>query len=184
MTATEVDLCLLYRSDKQGNLDYISCLQVEGTITLGSRKFCEDEEKASKSFKSTGQNYIKDGSTSKFNGQNIRRRGKEILIHQQTYIDSMPGTPITQDKASFMCHRGQAVSIRTCIRPDATFAVNQLTQTKPTDACGSDFERLERIFKRLKDKKYELRYGNVDLDTAEVHVFSDASFANNKDLSS
>ena len=102
MTATEVEQCLLYRSDKQGNLDGISCLQVDDTITAGSSNFCEDGEEASKSFKSTGKNYIKDSSTSKFNRQHICRRGKEILIHQKTTIGRVPGTRITQNKASFM----------------------------------------------------------------------------------
>ena len=73
---------------------------------------------------STGQNFTNDGSAIKFNGQHICRRGNEILIHQQTYINRMTDLPITRYKASFMPHRGLAIYICTCTRPDVTFNVN------------------------------------------------------------
>ena len=75
-----------------------------------------------------------------------------------------------------MSYLGQAVYISNCIRPHLTFAVNQLTQTKPAEDDDPDIER-------MKENKYELRYGNADLGTAETQVFSYASFAHNKDLS-
>ena len=81
-----------------------------------------------------------------------------------------------------MFYRSQAVYISTYTRPDITFAVNQLVQTKPSEADYPDFKRLDQIFKRLKEKQYGLRYGHINLETAEIQVFSDASFGNNKDL--
>ena len=91
--------------------------------------------------------------------------------------DSLP-----RDELSFMSYRGQSVYISICTRPDITYALKQLTRTKPSEADDPDFKRLDQIFKRLKENQYELRYGNVDLKTAEVLVFSNRSFANNKDL--
>ena len=142
MKVTEVDSCLLYRTDKQGKLDRITCLQVDYTITSGSKKFCEGEGEASKSFMSTGLNFINDGSAIKFNGHFICRRGNEILIDPKTYIDRMSDTPIVQYKSSFMSHRGHTVYISTCTRSDVTCIINQLTQTKPTEACRSDYKNL------------------------------------------
>ena len=40
------------------------------------------------------------------------------------------------------------------------------------------------MFKRLRGDPVQLLYGNVDLETAELHVFADASLATNVDLSS
>ena len=76
-----------------------------------------------------------------------------------------------------MSYRGQAVYINTCTHPEITFAVNQLTQTTPYEADDSDF-------KRLMENQYEVRYGNVDFETAEIQGFPDESFADNKGMSS
>ena len=89
----------------------------------------------------------------------------------------MPDNLIPRDESSFMSYRGQAVYISTFTRPDLTFAVNQLPQTKPSETNDPDF-------KRLKENSYELMYGNVNFEIADIQVFSDASFTNNKDLSS
>ncbi len=61
---------------------------------------------------------------------------------------------------------------------------NQLSQVKEVEAADPYFKRLDDIFSRLKADDFMLCYGNVDIDTAEIHVFADASFATNKDLSS
>ncbi len=52
------------------------------------------------------------------------------------------------------------------------------------EAADPDFKRLDGIFSRLKADDFRLCYGSVNIDTAEIHVFADASFATNKDLSS
>ncbi len=83
-----------------------------------------------------------------------------------------------------MSHRGQAAYVSNCTRPDVACAVNQLSQVKEIEAADPNFKRLDGIFSMLKADDFRLCYGNVDIDTAEIHVFADASFATNKDLSS
>lgn len=83
-----------------------------------------------------------------------------------------------------MSHRGQAAYVSSCTRLDITCAVNQLSQVNANDAKEEHFKRLDSIFKRLKEDTFELRYGKAELSTAEVHVFTDTSFATNIDLSS
>ncbi len=96
----------------------------------------------------------------------------------------MPEGAITRTPDSFASHVGAAAYVTSCTRPNAACAVNQLAQTPAPHATEADFGRLDETFKRLKTTKYELVYGKVDLATAEIHVFADASFAANKDLSS
>ena len=96
----------------------------------------------------------------------------------------MPDNLIPKDESSFMSYRGQAIYISTFTRPNLTFAVNQLPQTKPSEVNDPDFKRHDQIFKRLKENQYELIYSNVNFETADIQVFSDASFTKNKDLSS
>lgn len=81
----------------------------------------------------------------------------------------MPSEKVPRTSESFLSH---------------TCAVNQLSQVKATDAEESDFKRLDDIFNRLRNERFQLRYGNVSLDTAELQVFADACFPKNKDLSS
>ena len=62
--------------------------------------------------------------------------------------------------------------------------MSQLSQRKAFDATEDDFKRLDIAFKRLCEQGVELLYGNVELATAEVLVYANASFATNIDLSS
>lgn len=184
MKSTATDPCFLYRHNKNEDLDGMVCLQVDDSIGSGSSEFLEQEEKESKIFNSKGQTILKENQDTKFNGQHIMRHGNIISVHQVSYCDRMPETKIERSPESFMSHRGQAAYVSTCTRPDITCAINQLSQIKATEATEEDFKKLDNIFKKAKNENLKLKYGNVDLQSAEIHVFTDASFANNKDLSS
>lgn len=184
MESTETDPCLLFRRNEDGDLEGIICLQVDDSIGGGTVAFLKDENENSKVFRTREQKLLAEQSEMRFNGQYIRREGRMVYLHQRPYVERMPLQNIERSAASFMSHRGQAAYVSTCTRPDVTCAVNQLTQVVPDSADEHDFKRLDTVFKRMHDKNVELKYGNVSLENSKVHVYADASFATNKDLTS
>ena len=184
MRSMEIDPCFLYRMDRQGKIEEMVCLQVDDSVGTGNAEFMMEENRAAQRFPTKPRRVLNDGEEIKFNGQYLRRKGNMIILHQRQYIDRMPSHIIERRPESFASYRGEAAYVSTCSRPDVTCAVNQLSQVKATEATESHFKRLDNVFRRLKSDTYELQFGNVDLETAELHVFADASFACNKDFSS
>lgn len=62
--------------------------------------------------------------------------------------------------------------------------LNQLTKVPSDTAKESYFKRMDALFKRMCEFNVEQRYSNMDLETANIYVYSDASFATNIDLNS
>ena len=184
MKSAEVDPCFLYRKDENRCVDGLVCLQVDDSIGAGTEEFLQEEADASKRFKTRTAEVLEYGNELKFNGHYVRRDEQNIILHQHPYEDRVPSDKIDRNPESFMSNRGKASYLASCTRPDIACAVNQLAQKKATDATEDEFKRLDNVFKRVREEQVELLYGNVDLDTAEVHVFADASFATNADLSS
>ena len=184
MKSSEVDPCLLYRKDKNSQVDGLICLQVDDSIGAGTQKFIDEETKASKCFKTRPASLLENGVELKFNGHYIKRNGTVLHLHQHPYEDRVPESKIERSAESFMTNRGKAAYLTSCTRPDVACAVNQLSQVKASLATEEDFKRLDKVFQQLRNERVELLYGNVDLDTAEVFVFADAAFATNLDLSS
>ena len=184
MRSIETDPCLLYRRSNSGGLEAIVCLQVDDSIGAGRKTFLDEEEIAARRFPAKPRRLLAAGQEIKFNGQYLKRVRELVLLHQQQYVRRMPDCKIERSPESYASHRGEAAYVSTCSRPDIACAISQLTQVKASDATEADYKRLDEVFRRLKYDSYELQYGHVDLKTAEVHVFADASFASNRDLTS
>ena len=184
MKSTEVDPCFMYRKGKNESLDGLVCLQVDDSIGAGTPKFLQEEADASKSFKTRTAEILDDGKEVRFNGHYVKQSEQTIIVHQHPYEQRIPSERIERTPDSFVSNRGKASYLASCTRPDIACAVNQLSQRKADEATEEDFKRLDITLKRVREESVELLYGNVDLETAEVHVFADASFATNADLSS
>ena len=184
MKSTEADPCFMYRKGKDESIDGLVCLQVDDSIGAGTPKFLQEESDASKSFKTRTAEILNDGKEVRFNGHYVKQSEQTIIVHQHPYEQRIPSEKVERSPDSFMSNRGKASYLASCTRPDIACAVNQLSQRKADEATEEDFKRLDTALKQLREESVELLYGNVDLETAEVHVFADASFATNADLSS
>lgn len=70
-------------------------------------------------------------------------------------------------------------------RPDVCAAVNILAQTVENNFSVKDIQLYNRTVKQLQETpKLGLKMQKLDIDSLHLKVFSDSSFANNKDLSS
>ncbi len=86
----------------------------------------------------------------KFNRQQLKKEKGNVFANIKTYINRMTTEDVPRSTNAFMSHRGQAVYVSNCTRPDVGRAVNQLSQVKEVEAADPYFKRLDDIFSRLK----------------------------------
>ncbi len=90
---------------------------------FGQSKFLTEEDKASKTFKSKGQNLLKDDMEIKFNVQHLKMEKGNVFEHQKAHIDRKPTEKVPRSSSLFTSHRGQAAYVSNCTRPDVARAV-------------------------------------------------------------
>jgi hypothetical protein len=160
-------------------------LQVDDTLVTGKSRFKDLEAAKSKRFQCTPPQPLTTISPISFNGADIFRSSTGTLIsNQRNYISSLPSTPISRTGASFATVRGKAAYATTSTRPDVTCAVNLLSQVTANEAEEADYVALDEVIDRLRSIDVALQFPKLDLYSLKIHLYADASFAGNKDLTS
>lgn len=181
MHHTATDPAVLVRHDKHGNLDGMSVIQVDDTLIMGTPLFVKDEERESVAFPSKGRTLIESKPVG-FNGTVITRKGRNIVVDQHAYTECLtadfPRTP-----QGFATARGKASYATASTRPDQACAINQASQVRASLVEPKDHDLLASAITSLKTPR-ELIFPHLDLKTLEIRVYADASWANNRVLSS
>lgn len=181
MHHTATDPAVFVRHDKHGCLEGMSVVQVDDTLIMGTSAFMEDEERESVAFPSKGRTSIEDKPVS-FNGTVLTRRGRDVIVDQHAYTDNLDSDfPLTPE--GFATARGKASYATASTRPDQACAINQASQVRAALVEEKDHTLLASAITSLKHRR-ELIFPALDLKTLEIRVYADASWANNRDLSS
>ena len=117
-----------------------------------------------------------------FNGTFLRRHDNGKLSITQKQQCATIECAKTKDK--YVKQRAKGAYVATMCQPEAAFDLSLAAQSaqNPDD---KDFKLLnKRLQWQLKNKLRGLTFVPVDASTAKLFVFVDASFANNKDMSS
>lgn len=180
LTISTYDLCLLY------NHQAIVGLQTDDTLYLGTPDYVTQEEtelkKAGYLAKATQKLTDKDLV---FNKGNISRIDDRIELTQQRQCDKINVIDTTEDfKTAYIKERARGAYIVSTCQPEAAFSLSYAAQT--TEPDKDDVDRLNSRLKwQLENHTRGLRFIKLKLrEELKLLVFVDASFANNKDMSS
>ena len=107
-----------------------------------------------------------------------------ILVTQKGQANKLTLVNEGKDRAQqYVEQRARGAYIATICQPEAAFDYSVAAQAQ--NPTTDDYTKLNRRIKWQIDNKLRgLHYVPIDLATAKVMVFTDGSFANNKDLSS
>ncbi|KAM4062035.1 cwf18 domain containing protein [Hirsutella rhossiliensis] len=158
MSTSTYDSCLLISNTGPDTLGIVG-MQTDDTLILGTNNFStrEEEELQKAEFRSKPKTDITYGTTVDFNGAR--------LTSKMTTID-----PKAIDRHQrYVEERARASYIASIAQPEASFDVSVAAQ---------------RLQWQMDHQLRGLTYKPIDLATAKLMVFTDGSFANNKDLSS
>jgi hypothetical protein len=122
------------------------------------------------------------------NGKNVsmkqKTQGKKIDIVEAATTTMTTTTEATEAaKKSYIEQRARGAYIATICQPEATFDLSIAAQVQEPSIV--DIKALnKRLEWQMQNMDRGITYVPINLDDAKIFVFADASFANNKDLSS
>ena len=127
-------------------------------------------------------------SVFEFIGLNIEQEGKEILIDQDSYIDTLLPIKLKDNESSRLLDLSESRKLKSFVgqlqwvakhsRPDMSFSACELS-THVKNATVADVKKANKQLKHLQSRTVRLRISDVgDLSAARLVVFSDASHAN------
>ena len=196
MKESTYDPCLFYSSGLFG----IVGMQTDDILILADDDFASIEEDAIKSAKimTKDRKYLTSAYSLKFNGAQIKLDSNGIVLTKESHVggillvtdhfaDSTSSRGITRKKLSpkeqYLAQRARGAYIASVCQPEASFDLSRAAQT--VKFSPDDIALLNKQLQwQISNKSRGLRYIKLDQDTLQLVVFTDSSFANNKDMSS
>lgn len=191
MSTSTFDPCLLVSNPTATGFGLVG-IQTDDTLILSSPSFKTAEYKAIEDAELRGK--VPQGLTPKdpldYNGCTIHMVGQmdgNGYLHivqkgQGLKLETIDKTDKNRDHR-YLEQRARGAYISAICQPEAAFDLSVAAQAQqPTD---EDFDKLnKRLQWQIDNQDRGLRMVPLDLTTAKIMVFTDGSFANNKDMSS
>lgn len=199
MEPSTYDPCLLWTNGETAK--GIVGLQTDDTLIYGNNAFAQSEEDELRKakFSAKAREQLTVDKPIKFNGCTIQLLPTgEITVTQEnqcqnlSVIDKKPASTrsarghVRQNlttEEQYAAQRARAAYIASCCQPEAAFDLSvaaQVTKTDKTDVTALN----KRIQWQKENSSKGLKFVKLDHKTLQISVFTDASFANNKDMSS
>jgi hypothetical protein len=197
MKQSTYDPCLLYSNRPFG----IVGLQTDDTLFVGDNDFAEQEQlqlqKAK--FLAKERERLTSAHDLKFNGgiihyendgsitltQERQCKNLQVVSDKNTTTTSSRGA-IRQNlttKEQYIAQRARGAYIASVCQPEAAYDLSVAAQA--TEMTENDVKALnKRLYWQIENTARGLRFVKLDKKSLQLLVFTDASFANNKDLSS
>ncbi|XP_044722189.1 polyprotein [Hirsutella rhossiliensis] len=161
-------------------------MQTDDTLLLASPEFAAAEEERSRrlsSARNQGASYRP--RLLEFNGCTLLAEKDDLIIQQKGQGQKLATIFLSStDRAQqYAQQRARGAYIASICQPEATFDYSVAAQVQQPEA--PDYKTLnKRIQWQTDNLQRGLRYVPLAFSTAKLMVFTDGSFANNKDLSS
>ena len=191
------DPCLLYKSEPLG----IVGLQTDDTLILADDAFAEAEEDAIKSAKimTKARDHLTSTKPIKFNGTRIELEANgDFTLRQDTHVGginfvkkldasttSSRGVVRTKlfSKDQYIAQRARGAYLASICQLEASFDLSYAVQS--TEFSSDDIATLNKRLQWQMDNQLRgLKYVKLDHNDLQLVVFTDSSFANNRDFSS
>lgn len=176
MKASVVDPCVYYRQTSD-DLSGMIVTQVDDSAIIGTASFLAQEDKVSPAFPSKGRHKVEQCGKD-FNGSKIAKSGTGFSMDQSAYISRINNSKVERKPEAYATLKGKLHYASSNTRPDLSCAINLLSQTLAQDATETEYKELDRVNQEMHETPLSLQYRPLDLDSLELCVYSDASFAN------
>jgi hypothetical protein len=196
MEQSTYDPCLLYSNEPFG----IVGLQTDDTLFIGDATFAEQEQiqlqKAR--FLAKERECLTSTKSIKFNGGVIQLKEDSITLTQERQCDNLglvsnKSTSTTSSrgtvrqnlstKEQYVAQRARGAYIASVCQPEAAYDLSVAAQAiEPTEKDVKNLNK--RLQWQIDNSTRGIRFVKLEEKSLRLLVFTDASFANNKDLSS
>jgi hypothetical protein len=199
MSQSTYDPCLLYLNNPT-NFGIVG-LQTDDTLLLANLAFAASEQEKIKKakFPTKEREQLTPEHPIKFNGGIIRQQDHMITLTQERQCQNLTLVNIKEAitttssrgtirtaltlKDQYIAQRARGAYIASVCQPEASFDLSYAAQV--TNPDEKDVKLLnKRIQWQIENSTRGLSFVKLDTKTLRLLVFTDSSFANNKDLSS
>jgi hypothetical protein len=181
------DPCLLFAFNN--DIQAIIGLQTDDTLLACNTVFKdkEQEELEKAQFPAKPLQKLTVNSPLEFNGMTLTKSPEgSITISQSLHIEKI--TLVDTDnptREQYIAQRARGAYIATVCHPQVAFGLSYAAQSTDPIPTKDDVIRLNKCLKwQLDNKNRGLTFIKLDIKTLRLAVFTDSSFANNKDHSS
>jgi hypothetical protein len=186
MKTSSYDPCLLITDEGQDTFG-ITGLQTDDTLSIVTASFArrEQEELEAAQFRAKPKTILSEGNPVEFNGGKISITKGKISLTQKGQTAHLRTIDITARDAAhqYIVQRARGAYIASVCQPEAAFDLSTAAQTTAPEE--DDFKNLNvRIQWQIDNPQRGLTFVPIELSKAKLFIFTDGSFANNKDLSS
>ena len=186
MSISTYDPCLLFTTDGQDTFG-ITAMQTDDTLSFATAPFSQKEEEklAEAAFRAKPKEFLSEDNPIEFNGGKIQLDSHDILFQQKgqaSQLRPVDHTATDRDQ-QYISQRARGAYVASICQPEASYDLSAAAQVQTPE--DKDIEDLNaRIEWQIQNPKRGLRYIPLDLNRAKLYIFTDGSFANNKDLTS
>lgn len=179
MQTSTYDPCLLISKPRATGFGIVG-MQTDDTLGLSDRAFADNDAKELR-FKAKDKQVLNIDNSIDFNGCIVKIDDNgTITLRQKKQGEKLE---IAQDYKSYVQQRARGAYIATICQPEASFDLASAAQ-----AAEPSKEEISRLNKRITWQKDNidrgLTYVRLDMTNLKLFTLVDASFANNKDMSS
>lgn len=173
----------LYSLMVDGLLQGLSGTYMDDLLRCGNKRFAELGKKTNTRFEMADN----EKPPCTFTGFNLSRTDEgTIELHQNTYVESLRPMPVDATWKDFASTRMKLAWLANS-RPDCLFEIAQLAQItfeRFSNSRKDIIKQANRAIQYAREHLVAIPFPKLDMKTIQVIGFSDASFANNADLTS
>jgi hypothetical protein len=186
MQVSTYDPCLLFTNDGP-NTFAITGMQTDDTLTFATPSFSEREEKAlhEAGLVAKPKTFLSPDHPLEFNGCRLQLKGDDIIATQKGQAKQLKLVDhrATDAPQQYVAQRARGAYIASICQPEASYDLSVAAQVR--DPKDADTDALnKRVQWQIDNPDRGLRYQPLDLARTKLFIFTDGSFANNKDMTS
>ena len=186
MHVSSYDPCLLVTQEGKAPFG-LTGLQTDDTLSIVTKDFSAREEEMLQQAKlrAKPKTILSESQPIEFNGGKVTYDGNAIHLQQKGQAKGLRTIDLSANDAAqqYVEQRARGAYIASVCQPEAAFDLSIAAQT--TTPEQDDIKALNaRIQWQIDNAAQGLSYVPLNLKDAKLFIFTDGSFANNKDLSS
>jgi hypothetical protein len=186
MQVSSYDPCLLFTNDRPDNFA-ITGMQTDDTLTFATPSFSkkEDMKLHEAGLLAKPKTFLSHDNPLEFNGCKLQLEDDDIIITQKGQAKQLKLVdPRAKDAPQqYVAQRARGAYIASICQPEASYDLSVAAQVK--DPEEADIDALnKRIQWQMDNHDRGLRCQPLDLSCTKLFIFTDGSFANNKDMTS
>ncbi|EED15826.1 conserved hypothetical protein [Talaromyces stipitatus ATCC 10500] len=186
METSTYDPCLLMTTEGKENFGLIG-MQTDDTLLVSTESFAREEQAALQEagFKAKPKTRLSQQVPLEFNGARITLQDGKVYLRQKGQAAKIKPVGKKDRAQKYMEQRARGAYLASICQPEAAYDLAVAAQLQEKDRSEADYDVLnKRLIWQAENPDRGLCFVPINLTKAKIMVFTDGSFANNRDLTS